>query len=58
MLKVLSNITKQTCFPLCRHKKLRKLDDSKRFSILKRGIEIESEKVCKQVRDPKSMETS
>ena len=28
-----------------------------KFSILKRGIGIESEK-CEQVRDPKSMETS
>ena len=42
-LEGLSNITTQTCYPLCGHKKLNKLDDSKKFSIL--GIGIESEKI-------------
>ena len=37
MLEGLSNITTQTCYPLCGHKKLNKLDDSKNFSILKKG---------------------
>ena len=42
-------------------KKLNKLDDSKKFSILKKGIGIEKDrdqKVSKQVRDEKSTETS
>ena len=51
MLESLSYITKQTCCPLCGHKTLNKLDDSNKFSILKRGIGVKSEKVCKQVRD-------
>ena len=48
MLEGLSNITTQTCFPLCGQKT--KLDDSKRFSILNWGIGIESEILWKQVR--------
>ena len=34
MLEGLSNITTQTCYPLCVHKKL---DDNKKISILKKG---------------------
>ena len=37
MLEGLSNITTQMCYPLCGHKKLNKLDDSKKFLILKKG---------------------
>ena len=37
MLEGLSNITTQTCYPLCGHKKLNKLDDSKKFLILNKG---------------------
>ena len=50
MLEGLSNITTQTYYPLCGHKKLNKLDDSKKNLILKRGIGIEGEKLWKQVR--------
>ena len=35
MLEGLSNITTQTCYLLCGHKKLNKLDNSKKFSIFK-----------------------
>ena len=35
MLEGLSNITTQTCCPLCGHKKLNKLDDSKKFNFKK-----------------------
>ena len=46
MLEGLNNITTQTCYPLCGHKKLNKLDDSKKISILKkREIGIEGEKI-------------
>ena len=37
MLEGLSNITTQTYYPLCEHKKINKLDDSKKISILKKG---------------------
>ena len=47
-LRCTSNIMTQTCCPLCGHKKLNKLDDSKR------GIEIKVEKYAKkQVGDQK-----
>ena len=46
MLEGLSNNTTQTCYPLCGHKKLNKLDDGKKFSIFKKGIGIESKKNC------------
>ena len=49
MLKGLSN---KHVAHLCVHKKLNKLDDRKIFNF-KKGIGIESEKVCKQVRDQK-----
>ena len=39
--------SQHTCYPLCGHKK----DDSKKISILKKGIGIESEKLWKQDRD-------
>ena len=45
MLEGFSNITTQTYYPLCGHKILNKLDDSKKFSILKKGIGIENEKI-------------
>ena len=39
-------------------KKLQKLDDFKKFAILKKGIGIESQKLYKQViKDKKSIET-
>ena len=38
-------------------KKLQKLDEFKKFAILKKGIGIESQKLCKQVNDQKTMET-
>ena len=53
MLEGLSNITMQTYYPLCGHKKLNKVDGSRKFSILKRGIGIEGEKLWKQVRGKK-----
>ena len=58
MWESLSNITTQKMLPtyVCGHKKPIKLDDRKKFNFKKRGIGIE--KVCKQVRDQKSMETS
>ena len=37
-------------------KKLQKLDDFKKIAILKNGIEILSQKLCKQVKD-QSIET-
>ena len=37
MLEGLSNITTQTCCPVCGYKKLNKLDDSKKISILQKG---------------------
>ena len=38
-------------------KKLKKLDYIKKFAISKKGIGIESQKVCKQVNDQKTTET-
>ena len=40
-----NNIRTQTYYPICGHKKLNKLDDSKKFSVKKRGIGIEGEKI-------------
>ena len=37
MLEGLNSITTQTSCPLCGHKKLEKLDDGKKISILKKG---------------------
>ena len=39
-------------------KKLEKLDDTKKFSILRNEIRIKGQKVRKQVRDQRSMETN
>ena len=47
MLEGLSNTTKLTHYPLY---------ETKNFSILKKGVGIESEKVYKQIRDQKSLE--
>ena len=44
MLEGLNNITTQTYYPLRGHKKLNKLDDNKKFLIVKREIGIEGEK--------------
>ena len=40
---------------VCGHKKLNKLDDSKKFLILKKGIGIKGENLLKQVRDQKQV---
>ena len=47
----MSNITTQTCYLLCGHKKL---DDSKKISILKKGNRDRSEKLWKQGRGQKA----
>ena len=42
------------CFsPLSEHEKLQKLDDSKKFAILKKGIGMKVKKLYKQVKDQK-----
>ena len=38
-------------------KKLQKLDELKKFAILKKGIGIESQNLCKQFNDQKTTET-
>ena len=58
MLEGLNNITTQTYCPLCGHKKLNKLHDSKKFSILKKGIGFESEKLWKKDTDQGSTRCS
>ena len=38
-------------------KKLQKLDEFKKFTILKKGIGIESQNLCKQFNDQKTIQT-
>ena len=38
-------------------KKLQKLDEFKKFAILKKGIGIESQNLCKQFNDQKTIQT-
>ena len=38
-------------------KKLEKLDEFKKFAILKKGIGIESQNLCKQFNDQKTIQT-
>ena len=58
MMEGLSSITTQTCCPLCGNKKL---DDSKKISILKKNRDQKVKKLWKQDRDQETswrMETS
>ena len=43
--------------PLCGHEKTSKLDEFKKFAILKKGIGIESQNLCKQFNDQKTIQT-
>ena len=42
--------------PLHGHEKLQKLDEFKKFAILKKGIGIESQNLCKKFNDQKTIE--
>ena len=43
--------------PLCGHEKTLKLDELKKFAILKKGIGIESQNLCKQFNNQKTIQT-
>ena len=43
--------------PLCGHEKLQKLDEFKKFAISKKGIGIESQNLCKQFNNQKTIQT-